>query len=102
MSSDELIIKLRSTPYLVAYLSLPECKVCKVLKPRVRQVVSEIKLFEFVYINLKEHPIIRGQYLVFAVPTIIILHRGKEIHRFSRFISIDQIEKLLKKISENS
>lgn len=42
-----------------------------------------------------------GQYLVFAVPTILIFHESKEVLRESRFIDFQRIKRLLEIFYEN-
>lgn len=38
---------------------------------------------------------ITGQFLVFTVPTILIMHEGREILRESRFIDLQAVERTL-------
>ncbi|MEP0862220.1 MAG: thioredoxin family protein [Ignavibacterium sp.] len=80
------------------YLSTPQCNVCKVLKPKVIELIEKnFPKIKFVYIDLNEAKEIAGQLSVFAVPTIIIFFEGKEVIRVSRNVSIeilsDQIDR---------
>ena len=102
MNEDEkeIIIKtLREADRLLAYFSYPECNVCKNLKPKVEALIADYPGINFMYVNIQQHPEISGQYLVFAVPTIIFFEKGKEIKRFSRYFSLGELKNFLTRIS---
>ena len=92
--------KLRKAPLLVAYFSQDDCQVCKVLKPKVINLVDSFKGVEFLYIDIKSLPAISGQYLVFSIPTIILFTSGKEHTRFSRHFSMDDLDKTLERLQD--
>ncbi len=75
------------------YFSHESCNVCKVLKPKVGKLLSEkfpkMKLF---FSDTQKLPEIAGQNHVFSVPTLLIYFDGKETFRFSRSISVQEIE----------
>lgn len=75
------------------YLSTPECNVCKVLKPKVIEMLeSDFPEINFCYVDLNEAKEISGQLSVFSVPTILVYFEGKETIRASRNISIEQLK----------
>jgi thioredoxin len=77
---------------VLAYFSHDECNVCKVLKPKIIQLLeSNFPKINFVYINIKETPEISSQQSVFTVPTIISYFGGKEFFRKSRSIGIEEL-----------
>lgn len=87
------------------YLSTPQCNVCKVLKPKVMEMLeNEFPKMEFNYIDLDEAKEIAGQLSVFSVPTILIYFDGKETIRASRNVNIevlrDQINRYYKMLFE--
>ena len=43
---------------------------------------------------------IAGRYAVFTGPTILLFHNGKEILRESRFISLENIERVLQLVKK--
>lgn len=89
---DELISLFVKSPAVCFYLSTPECNVCKVLKPKVIELIkNEFPLMQFHYVDLNEAKEIAGQLSVFTVPTILIFFDGKEIIRASRNIHIDEL-----------
>ncbi len=91
---------LNTQPVLVAYFSHDECNVCKVLKPQVRAIVEEFKQAKFLYVNTKESTEVSGQFMVFAVPTIILFYEGREAKRYSRHISLQDFRAFLERMTE--
>jgi len=95
-SFDDLIKLVEESPAVCFYLSTPECNVCKVLKPKViEMLVKDFPKIEFHYVDLNEAKEISGQLSVFTVPTILIFFDGKEIIRASRNIHIEKLRELI-------
>jgi thioredoxin-like negative regulator of GroEL len=83
----------------IIYFSHQQCNVCKVLKPKIRDMIeNNFPRMMLYYVNTREHPDMAGQYSVFTVPTILVFFEGREYIRESRHISIpafqDRLEKL--------
>jgi len=80
------------------YFSHDDCSVCKVLKPKVYNLVTdtfpEIKMY---YVDIRKTPEISGQNSIFAVPTILVYMNGQEIFRKSRNIGLGELESLINK-----
>ena len=78
---------------ILAYFSTNECNVCKILKPKIEELIQnkfpEIKLL---YINISETPDISAQHRIFSVPTICLYFEGKEFVRKSRNIGLSELE----------
>ena len=90
---DELIKLTEKFPAVCFYLSTPQCNVCKVLKPKVIELIeNEFPQLKFFYIDLNDAKEITGQLSVFTVPTILVFLDGKELIRTSRNISIEQLK----------
>jgi thioredoxin-like negative regulator of GroEL len=97
-TSDELIKLTETSPAVCFYLSTPQCNVCKVLKPKVIELIeNEFPQLKFFYVDLNEAKEIAGQLSVFTVPTILIFFNGKELIRTSRNISIEQLREQIKR-----
>lgn len=74
------------------YLSTPECNVCKVLKPKVIEMLKEdFPQIQFYYVDLNEAKEISGQLSVFSVPTILVYFEGKETIRTSRNVHFEEL-----------
>ncbi len=82
----------------VVYFSNDACNVCKVLKPRINELLeSEFPEIEMVYIDTEKSPVISGQYRVFTIPTIDIYVEGKEHQRFSRNVTMHDFDRSVRK-----
>ena len=93
----------KSNKSVCFYLSTPECNVCKVLKPKVIDMIeNDFAEIKFCYVDLNEAKEISGQLSVFSVPTILVYFEGKETIRASRNVHMeklhDQIERYYKMI----
>lgn len=76
------------------YFTSPECHVCKVLKPKVRELIEKkFPKMTLHFINVKEEPNLAGQHQVFTVPVLLVFFEGSEFFRKARNISIFELEK---------
>lgn len=63
------------------------------LRPKVTELLREqFPLMVSHYVNTGKSPVISGQFRVFTIPTILIFFEGKEQVRYSRNISMHQLE----------
>ncbi len=77
----------------LAYFSHDQCNVCKVLKPKVEELLAkQFPKITPIYCNTQQTPDIAAAHSVFAVPTIIVWFEGKETYRFSRNIGLQELE----------
>lgn len=80
------------------YFSHDDCNVCKVLKPKVHDLLLEdFPKVEMFYVNIHKTPEISGQNSIFAVPTILVNFDGRELFRRSRNIGIGELKSLIRK-----
>jgi thioredoxin-like negative regulator of GroEL len=78
---------------VLLYFSSESCSVCKVLKPKVAELLQEqFPLMVSHDVDTEKSPVIAGQFRVFTIPTILIFFEGKEQVRYSRNISMHQLE----------
>jgi len=89
----EVLEKISTETAVLLYFSSDSCSVCKVLKPKVAELLQE-KFPRMVsnYVDIEKSPVISGQFRIFTIPTILIFFDGKEQVRFSRNIGIQQLE----------
>jgi len=79
---------------LLGYFSTDTCNVCKVLKPKVEELISnEFPKVKLAYIKSDELPETAAQNRVFAAPTILVFFDGRETIRKSRSIGIDELRR---------
>lgn len=79
---------------LILYFSSHNCNVCHAMFPKVMNLAETLSV-KVVQIKVDEARELAGQFLVFTVPTLLILHEGKEVQRESRFIDLQAVERTL-------
>jgi len=79
---------------LLGYFSTEACNVCKVLKPKVAElIVEEFPEVKLAYVKSDVLPDVAGQHQIFAAPTILVFFDGRETIRKSRNIGIDELRR---------
>jgi len=77
---------------VLLYFSTPQCRVCKVLKPKIHDMLQEhYPKIEMHYVDTEKIPEASGHFSVFAAPTIILFLDGKEFIRQSRNIGVMEL-----------
>jgi thioredoxin 1 len=80
------------------YLSTPECNVCKVLKPKVVEMIeNDFPEIKYCYVDLSEAKEISGQLSIFSVPTILVYFEGKETIRVSRNVHLEELREQIER-----
>lgn len=70
------------------YFTSPQCGVCQVLKPKLRQLFAErYPKIDWQEVDMQNQAELSGQHRVFTAPTLLIELEGKESARFVRNIS---------------
>ncbi len=83
---------IENKPASLIYFSHESCNVCKVLKPKVAELIEEeFPNITLAYVDVHQHPEISGQLQLFTVPTLLVYFDGKEYIRKSRHIGIDEL-----------
>jgi len=96
VTSFEEFENLKREPALLAYFSTEECNVCKVLKPKVTQLLEEnFPEIKMAYIRSDVLPDVAGQNRIFAAPTILVFFDGREYLRKSRNIGIGELQEAI-------
>lgn len=73
----------------LVYISTPACSVCKVLKPKIVELIKlKFPKIKMGYVDSQKLPEVAAQNRIFSVPTIIIYFDGKEFIRKSRNIGL--------------
>ncbi len=93
MNSEIMFETIRTSPMLLVYFSTTQCNVCKVLRPKVEELLQEYPGVEFLYVDSASHPEVSGQHLVFAAPTIILFMDGREMRRYSRSLAMHDLQR---------
>ncbi len=90
---EEISAIIENDEAALIYFSTPTCNVCKVLKPKVAELIQEsfpkIKMY---YINIEEAPIISGQLRILSIPTLLIYFDKKEFVIKMRNIELSELK----------
>ena len=83
---------------LLVYFSHDNCNVCKVLKPKIKELLEDsFPGMKFIYVNTMHQPDEAGSMQVFAVPTILVYFEQKEYFRFGRNVSLRELESAIQR-----
>lgn len=95
---EKLEEEIRNEQGILLYFSNESCSVCKVLKPRVVELLQErFPRMVSYYVDVDKSPLLSGQHRVFTIPTLLVFFQGREHLRLSRNISLHQLEAQLAK-----
>ncbi len=83
-----------ANPVHILYFTTPTCSVCKSVFPQLEALLENYD-FPILKIDASKLENMAGQHIVFTVPTILVMHEGKEVLRESRFIDFSKIERIL-------
>ena len=78
---------------VLAYFSTEVCSVCKVLKPKVAELIAnEFPKMKMISVESDKLPILAAQNRVFTAPTVVIFFAGRETIRKSRAFGVDELK----------
>ncbi|TDL68777.1 thioredoxin [Paenibacillus amylolyticus] len=80
------------------YVSRPECSVCHALLPKIRTLLEPYPSTYLGHINANEVEEVASKFLIFTVPTMIMLVEQKEYIRADRFVRLERLEEQLQQI----
>ena len=87
---------------IVIFALTGTCKVGESIARKTEELIDkEYPFVDIYYINVDEEEIFRGQYLIYAPPTLIFFDHQKEILRESKTIRFNNIERLLEIYKDN-
>lgn len=78
---------------VIAYFYNDDCAPCISLRPKVEKLaIDKFPKMKLLWVNSKNHPEIPAAYQIFANPTILVFFDRKEFKRFSKYVSIIELE----------
>lgn len=84
---------------IVLYFFNNKCAPCKVLRPKIQDLMSEeFPLLKFQLIDSEKFAEVSACYQVFASPTILLIVDGQEYLRESKNVSITELKNKLQRI----
>ncbi len=95
---NELIQFVNEQTAIIVYFYNDDCPPCISLRPKVERLIKDtFPKMNLVWVNSKNHPEIPAHYSVFANPTILVFFEGKEFKRFSKYVSISELEQAIER-----
>jgi thioredoxin 1 len=93
-SIQEFDQRLAESDAVLAYFSTEVCSVCKVLKPKlVEMIADEFPRIKMVFVESDKLPELAAQNRIFTAPTVIVFFAGRETIRKSRAFGLDELAK---------
>ena len=84
---------IKSNDAVMIYFSTNQCAPCASLRPKVLNLLKiKFPKMKMEFIDAESAPEITGNFNVFASPTILIFFDGKETKRYSKYISISELD----------
>ena len=78
------------------YFYNDDCPPCISLRPKVEALVEQrFPMMKLMWVNSKSSPQIPAAFSVFANPTILVFFDGKEFRRFSKYVSVKELEEAI-------
>ena len=91
--------KIRQGESFLLFVKTDNCSVCEGLRPQVESFEEAYSL-PFYLTNAAQLPELAGSLLLFTAPVVLLFHRGKEIHRFARFVPLEELRRKLDELEE--
>lgn len=97
---DEVQEFIHKQGFKMLYISRDACSVCHALLPKVEAMLKEFPKIEMGKLMIDEVEDLAGELSIFTVPAMLIYIDEKEMFRYARFVSIDEMRQKIKKYYE--
>lgn len=95
---EELAAYIEQQPLCLLFIKTEDCGVCDVMLEKIMRLLESYPNVEKVVVSLEDMREIAAKYLVLTAPTVLLFYGGKEIVRESRFISLENINRILQMV----
>ncbi|WP_028611638.1 thioredoxin family protein [Paenibacillus harenae] len=82
------------------YVSRPECNVCHAILPKLRELLVHYPQIHLGHIDANQVEAVAARFLIFTVPTILLMIEKKEYLRADRFVRFDHLNEQIEQIYE--
>ncbi len=79
----------------VIYITSKDCNVCKVIYPKLENLLAKFEKSEFVRLETDDYPQVAGEFMIFSVPAVLIFSNGRELYRAARYLDLQEIEQII-------
>ena len=80
---------------VLLYFMNDSCSPCLALRPKIEKMMANYPKLLLIYVDSRKNPEISGAYNVFSNPSLLLFFEGKESMRFSKYVSLDQLEQAI-------
>lgn len=80
------------------YVSRPECSVCHAILHKLRELLEQYPRIYLGHVKANQVEAVAARFLVFAVPTMLLMIDQKEYVRADRFVRFDHLNQQIKQI----
>ena len=92
-SSFDLKGIIHTTENLLIYFFNDDCAPCMSLRPKVEFMIREkFPLMDMIYVNGTAFQDLIGAYQAYSYPVLIFYFEGKEFLRYSKYVSLKELE----------
>ncbi|MFP7479301.1 thioredoxin family protein [Terribacillus saccharophilus] len=95
---EEVEVFIKTNKLAAVFISSPGCSVCQALLPRIADMLERYPQVELGYADASEVPEVKGSFLAFGAPTILVFAEGKEQIREGRFIRMEDFENRVERL----
>lgn len=83
---------------LLVYFYNDDCSPCIRLRPKVKDLlVNSFPKMKLIFVDSRSYPEIPVTYGVYTNPAILLFFEGKEYRRFSKFVSMIELEETIQR-----
>lgn len=97
---DDIKNSLQDRGFVILYFSSNSCNVCINIFPKVKEMLKTYPDINLIKVDVEKIPSVTGEFSVFTLPCVIMFLEGKELIRQARFISLEELERNIKKLRE--
>jgi thioredoxin-like negative regulator of GroEL len=99
LTAGELRHLINTSENLLIYFYNDNCAPCLSLRPKVEGLVLDrFPRMDMAYVNSAQFPELVGEFNAFGFPVLIFFFEGKEFLRYSKYVSIVELEESIGRI----
>lgn len=100
LSNHEIEEFLQGPDFRLVYFASETCSVCKHMREEVSEKYGHKENMDLGLVMIDDIPEARGAYQVFSAPTIQVYFVGQQIYEASRFLRLEELDSIMKRIEE--
>ena len=99
MKTEELREKISKNNALLVYFYSDSCAPCVALRPKVTELLArEFPQMTLAMVDAAEYQKTAASFNAFSLPVLVIFFEGKEYRRFSKYVSMSELEVSIRRV----